>query len=104
MIKILFSVFIHNSKGADFLMAIVRVRENESGEYLIRRFKRSVEKDGLVMEMRRREFFEKPTWERKRKKAAAVKRYAKKLLREAAKPRDRADAIRANGGSQSESA
>jgi hypothetical protein len=54
------------------------------------------------MEMRRREFFEKPTWERKRKKAAAVKRYAKKLLREAAKPRDRAEAAR-TGGNQSES-
>ncbi len=78
-------------------MAIVRVRENESGEYLIRRFKRAVEKDGLVMEMRRREFHEKPTTERKRKKAAAVKRYAKKLLREAAKPRDRAEAARSGG-------
>jgi small subunit ribosomal protein S21 len=32
--------------------------------------------------VRRREFYEKPTWERKRKKAAAVKRHAKKVWRE----------------------
>nr|MBA3564418.1 30S ribosomal protein S21 [Gammaproteobacteria bacterium] len=33
-------------------------------------------------ELRRREFYEKPTQERKRKKAAAVKRHAKRLQRE----------------------
>jgi small subunit ribosomal protein S21 len=68
-------------------MAIVRVRENEPGEVVVRRFKRAVEKDGVVMEMRRREFYEKPTWERKRKAAAAKKRYQKKLAREAPQPR-----------------
>ena len=68
-------------------MAIVRVRENEPGEVVVRRFKRAVEKDGIVMEMRRREYYEKPTWERKRKAAAAKKRYQKRLLREAPQPR-----------------
>jgi small subunit ribosomal protein S21 len=68
-------------------MAIVRVRENEPGEVIVRRFKRAVEKDGIVMEMRRREFYEKPTSERKRKAAAAKKRYQKRLLREAPQPR-----------------
>ncbi|HBR91238.1 MAG TPA: 30S ribosomal protein S21, partial [Acinetobacter nosocomialis] len=48
----------------------------------IRRFKRSCEKAGVLADVRKREFYEKPTQERKRKKAAAVKRYQKKLARE----------------------
>ena len=40
------------------------------------------EKAGTLSEVRRREFYEKPTEERKRKAAAAVKRHLKKLSRE----------------------
>ena len=40
---------------------------------------------GILSEVRRRESYEKPTWERKRKKAAAVKRAAKKVSRENAR-------------------
>jgi small subunit ribosomal protein S21 len=45
----------------------------------LRRFKRTIEKTGLLTELRAREFYEKPTAERKRKKAAAVKRHYKRL-------------------------
>jgi small subunit ribosomal protein S21 len=64
-------------------MPSVKVKENEPFEYALRRFKRSCEKAGVVAETRRREFFEKPTQERKRKKAAAVKRHLRKLNRDA---------------------
>lgn len=63
-------------------MPTVRVKEGESPEYALRRFKRSCEKAGVLTESRRREFYEKPTAERKRKQAAAVKRHLKKLQRE----------------------
>ena len=66
-------------------MPIVKVRDNEPFEIALRRFKRSCEKAGVLSEVRRREFFEKPTWERKRKKAAAKKRHMKKLARENAR-------------------
>ena len=66
-------------------MPIVKVRENEPFEVALRRFKRSCEKAGVMTEMRRREFYEKPTQERKRKKAAAVKRHSKRLSREQAR-------------------
>jgi small subunit ribosomal protein S21 len=56
----------------------VRVRENEYFDVALRRFKRACEKAGVLAELRRREFYEKPTQERKRKKAAAVKRHAKR--------------------------
>jgi small subunit ribosomal protein S21 len=63
-------------------MPNVRVKENEPFEVALRRFKRSCEKAGVLAEVRRREFYEKPTWERKRKAAAAVKRTLKKISRE----------------------
>ena len=43
------------------------------------RFKRTIEKLGLLTDLRAREFYEKPTAERKRKKAAAVKRHYKRV-------------------------
>ncbi|HET9701658.1 MAG TPA: 30S ribosomal protein S21 [Burkholderiales bacterium] len=60
-------------------MPSVRVKENEPFEVAMRRFKRTVEKTGLLTELRAREFYEKPTSERKRKKAAAVKRHYKRI-------------------------
>lgn len=61
------------------LMPIVRVKENEPFDVALRRFKRAVEKTGLLTELRAREFYEKPTAERKRKHAAAVKRRYKRM-------------------------
>jgi small subunit ribosomal protein S21 len=66
-------------------MPSVKVKENEPFDIALRRFKRSCEKAGILSEVRRREFYEKPTQERKRKHAAAVKRHLKKLSREAAR-------------------
>jgi small subunit ribosomal protein S21 len=63
-------------------MPSVKVKENEPFDIALRRFKRSCEKAGILSEVRRREFYEKPTQERKRKQAAAVKRHLKKLSRE----------------------
>ncbi len=60
----------------------VRIRENEHFEAALRRFKRSCEKAGVLTEVRRREYYEKPTQERKRKKAAAVKRQLKRNSRD----------------------
>jgi small subunit ribosomal protein S21 len=63
-------------------MPSVKVRENEPFEYALRRFKRSCEKAGVLAETRRREYYEKPTQERKRKSAAAVKRDLRRLARD----------------------
>ena len=49
-------------------MPTIRVKENEPFEVALRRFKRTIEKSGLLTELRAREFYEKPTAERKRKK------------------------------------
>ncbi len=66
-------------------MPQIKLKENEPFDVALRRFKRSCEKAGILAEVRRREFYEKPTAMRKRKAAAAVKRHQKKLLRESRK-------------------
>jgi small subunit ribosomal protein S21 len=71
--------------GIPELMPSVRLKENEYFDAALRRFKRACEKAGILTELRRREFYEKPTQERKRKKAAAVKRHLKKISRDEAK-------------------
>lgn len=63
-------------------MPTVRVKDSEPFDVALRRFKRSCEKAGILAEVRRREFYEKPTSVRKRKAAAAVKRHLKKVSRE----------------------
>jgi small subunit ribosomal protein S21 len=68
-------------------MTTVRVKENEPFEVAMRRFKRSVEKTGLLTELRAREFYEKPTTERKRKLAAAVKRHYKRMRNQVLPPK-----------------
>ena len=66
-------------------MPTVKVKDNEPFDVALRRFKRSCEKAGILSEVRRREYYEKPTAVRKRKLAAAVKRHQKKLARERAR-------------------
>ena len=68
-------------------MPSVRVKENEYFDAALRRFKRACEKAGILTELRRREYYEKPTQERKRKEAAAVNRHMKRISREDAKRR-----------------
>ncbi len=63
-------------------MPSVKVKESEPFDIALRRFKRNCEKAGVLAEVRRREFYEKPTSVRKRKAAAAVKRNMKKVSRE----------------------
>lgn len=50
-------------------MAEVIVEENESIESALRRFNKKVQNDGILSEYRRRQFFEKPSVVRKKKRA-----------------------------------
>lgn len=52
----------------------VKIKEGESFEQAYRRFKKQVEKAGVLSEIRKREFYEKPSMKRKRKKTSAKKR------------------------------
>ncbi len=63
-------------------MASVMGKEHEPLDAIVRRFKRACEKDGILADVRKREFYEKPTWRRKRKAAAARKRQLKRLQKE----------------------
>ncbi len=66
-------------------MPSVRVRQDEPFDVILRRFRRSCEKAGVFIEVRRREFYEKPTTIKKRKTAAAEKRESKRVSRQRAR-------------------
>jgi small subunit ribosomal protein S21 len=57
----------------------ITVKEGENINVSLRRFKRKVEEAGTLDTLRSKEFYEKPTTERKRKKGAAKSRWQKKL-------------------------
>ena len=60
-------------------MSNVVMGNNESFESLLRRFSRKVQQDGILSEVRHREYFEKPSVKRKRKAAAKRRKSASAL-------------------------
>ena len=68
----LFALFLRRREGIG--MAEVRVKENESLDSALRRFKRQCARSGVIAEVKKREHYEKPSVKRKKKSAAARKR------------------------------
>lgn len=66
-----------NRRGGLREMAEVRVKENESLENALKRFKRQCAKAGVLAEVRKREHYEKPSVRKKKKSEAARKRKRK---------------------------
>lgn len=60
----------------------VVLKDGEDINRALRRFKNKVEESGILKTLQKKEFYEKPTTERKRKKAAGRARYLKKLEKE----------------------
>ena len=58
-------------------MANVKASGDESFESLLRRFNKKVQQDGILSEIRRREYYEKPSIKRKRKEAAKRRKTAR---------------------------
>lgn len=69
-------------EGGIYVMPGVKVRENESFDNALKRFKKQCEKAGILSEMRKREHYEKPSIKRKKKALAARKRALKKMRKE----------------------
>ena len=61
-------------EGGDTEMAEIRVKENESLDSALRRFKRQCARSGVLAELRKREHYEKPSVKKKKKAEAARKR------------------------------
>ncbi|MFW6214879.1 MAG: 30S ribosomal protein S21 [Alkalispirochaetaceae bacterium] len=60
-------------------MAYIRIDDSENLEKAIKRFKRIVEKEGIIREWKKREYYEKPSTIRNRKKKALERKIAKKI-------------------------
>ncbi len=58
-------------------MPSIRVRDNEPFELALRRFKKSIEKEGVLSEVKKREHYEKPSVKKKKKAIVARKKATK---------------------------
>lgn len=65
----------------------VHVKESDNITIALRKFKKKVEESGKLNDLRKKEFYEKPTTQKKRAKGAAVARLKKKIQKESLKPR-----------------
>jgi small subunit ribosomal protein S21 len=63
-------------------MPLIKVREDESLENALKRFKRKCEKSGVLTEIKKRQHYEKPSVKKKRKALAARKKLLKRLAQE----------------------
>ncbi len=60
-------------------MPSIRVRENDSFENALRKFKKQCEREGILSEVKKREHYEKPSVKKKKKAIAARKKALKKI-------------------------
>lgn len=65
---------MRSAKEGEKRMSTVKVGENENVESALRRFKRKCSRDGIIGDLRKKEFYEKPSVRRKKKSEAARKR------------------------------
>lgn len=63
-------------------MVEIKVRENESLDSALKRFKRQIQRDGIIQDIKKHEYYEKPSEVRKRKMIAAKKREKQRMRRE----------------------
>ncbi len=69
-------------KGGDFLVAEVSIQEGESLENALRRFKRRVQQEDIIKEIKKHSYYMKPGEKRRAKQALSRKRLRKKQRRE----------------------
>jgi len=69
---------VKNRKGV-ITIAYIRVDDNENLERALKRFKRMVEKEGIIREWKKREYYEKPSTIKNRKRKALERKQQKKL-------------------------
>lgn len=62
------------AKEGSLRMSTIIVNEHESVENALRRFKRKCSRDGIIGDLRKKEFYEKPSVKKKKKSEAARKR------------------------------
>jgi small subunit ribosomal protein S21 len=77
--------FLHDTKcGPDREREVIRLPgvymgDSDTFDYSLRKFKKQVEKAGILSELKKRQHFEKPSIQKKKKEAAAKKRLMKKI-------------------------
>jgi small subunit ribosomal protein S21 len=72
----------HHSRGVLSVLAEIKVQEGESIENALRRFKRKVQQEDIIKDIKKHSFYLKPGDKKRAKQALARKRNRKKIRRE----------------------
>ena len=72
--RIFYKSLVCRRREMRYIMPEIEVKKNEPFESALRRFKRKIEQEGVLREVRDRKHYEKPS-ERKRKKRSRQRRY-----------------------------
>ena len=67
-------------------MVFVKVRDGESIEEALRRFKRECERNGIMQEIKKREYYESPSVRRKKKQAELRRKIRRRMMRHTRRP------------------
>jgi small subunit ribosomal protein S21 len=62
-------------------LTLIKVRENESIEEALRRFKKECERNGIMQEIKRREYYEPPSVRRKKKAQEARRKMRRRMMK-----------------------
>jgi small subunit ribosomal protein S21 len=90
-VVVLRTTFPHDLSEFISTMAIrIKARSGESPEQMLRRFKKLCEKEGLTKDIRRKEFYEKPSERRRRAVRKAIARRLREEMGPVARPAARA--------------
>lgn len=60
-------------------MTTIKISNPENFESALRKFKRMCDKAGIISKIREKQYYEKPKWLRKRKKAEAIRRNLRRI-------------------------
>lgn len=69
-------------RGGERILPQIFVEENEPIDKALRRFKKECQKTGILAELRKREFYEKPSIKRRRKLEAARRKQRRKMIKQ----------------------
>lgn len=66
-------------RRGDYVLILVKIDESEPIERALKRFKKECQKSGILTELRKREFYEKPSVKKKRAQEAAMRKHRRRM-------------------------
>ena len=80
-LKAFYEIQFYIKRESEYQMAEIQIKENETLDEAMKRFKKKVQDAGILQEMKKREYYEPPSVRKKQKMWAASKKRKKKKIK-----------------------